>query len=300
MIKSSFDSLKLYQYYQSYHHKLIDYVLLGFDDFNEKIIHNKLVFVSDDQGINGFISGVYLEDKFYVSLVCGEHLIQEQLIMALEDHLILKNIKSIWIHFFNPVNLAWYPKKNVTHPGVQGLVYNGQLHQIYTKLGYQDHSIQDTYYQDLKDFIKKDTSVKQASHIEFYDYKKHKGLSEFAHKIGVKDWTNTILLNQEKDKPLPLLLALNKGKIIGFTGPLFKEDSGRGYFAGIGLLKEYRGQGFGKALFYRLCQELYDIGADYMTFFTGRNNPAKYIYMSSGFKVVKSFVTMKKILREAR
>ncbi len=48
--------------------------------------------------------------------------------------------------------------------------------------------------------------------------------------------------------------------------------------------------------FYSLCHELKNLGAEYMTLFTGKNNPAKYIYLNAGFKVVKQFALLKKEL----
>ena len=85
-------------------------------------------------------------------------------------------------------------------------------------------------------------------------------------------------------------------EVVGFTGPLRKENNGRGYFAGIGVLSSHQGKKLGKTLFYRLCEELKLLGSDYMTLFTGRNNNAKYIYKQAGFEVVKSFMILKKFL----
>jgi hypothetical protein len=39
------------------------------------------------------------------------------------------------------------------------------------------------------------------------------------------------------------------------------------------------------------------MGASYMTFFTGLDNPARYIYLGAGFQVAQSFADMKKDLK---
>lgn len=47
----------------------------------------------------------------------------------------------------------------------------------------------------------------------------------------------------------PVIIAEHNGKAVGFTGPIHVQESGRGYFAGIGVHSEYRKYGLGKALF---------------------------------------------------
>ena len=44
-------------------------------------------------------------------------------------------------------------------------------------------------------------------------------------------------------------------------------------------------------------KHLKEMGASYMTFFTGLDNPARYIYLGAGFQVAQSFADMKKELK---
>jgi ribosomal protein S18 acetylase RimI-like enzyme len=298
MILKTFDGTKLYQYYENYVKRQTHYVLLDKDAFMSQIVHDKIVFVSYGQEINGFISACLDKDKAYISLLFGQKDVQEALYKTMEETLLSLDVKTVWIHFFNPVKLPWYPLKDVVHPAIQGVVYQSDLYKVYEKLGFKEHSIQETYYQDLSGFKFNYKDIKHSNQVEFYDPEKHHGLTEFAHQIGVDDWKNTILFNEKAIQPQPLLVALDDQKVVGFTGPIIKEPSQRGYFAGIGILDSYRNRGLGKALFYRLCHELKQVGAAYMTFFTGVNNSAKYIYLRAGFKVVERFATMKKNLRE--
>ena len=86
------------------------------------------------------------------------------------------------------------------------------------------------------------------------------------------------------------------GLVIGFSGPLKVQKSMRGYFTGIGIHSEYRGYGAGSVLFSALCKHLKDLGAHYMTLFTGENNPARHIYEREGFQIVRSWADMRKDL----
>ncbi len=295
MIGSKYDLTELYEYYQDYLQMKTKLVLLDKEDFLKKIIEEKIVFVSKDMCINGFLSANLVGDRAYVTLVFGNEDVQEELIKTLEETVVSIGIFEIWFHFFNPTNLAWYPKPNIIHPGIQGVILDSILYQILRQLGYTDNSYQQTFYQDLKEFDMSDYSFKPSRfRIDFYDSSKHQGLTDFARKIGVKSWHDEIMYNQNLEKPLPLLVALDENLVVGFTGPLKVESNGRGYFAGIGILEEYRKNGIGKLLFYNLCQELKNLGSKYMTFFTGTTNPARYIYLSAGFHIVETFVTMKK------
>ena len=53
----------------------------------------------------------------------------------------------------------------------------------------------------------------------------------------------------------------------------------------------------GGVLFSVLCRSLKEIGASYMTLFTGETNPARYIYQSAGFKIVKTWADMEKKIK---
>lgn len=297
MIKTNYSNTELYSFYKDYTIQKTHLVLLDDKEFNDKLIEGKIVFVSHNDKLDGFISCNIVGKKAYISLVYGEETIILELLKTLEKFLSGSGVFEILIHFFNPVKLAWNPKPNVVHPAIQGVVLNSKLYKIYQKLGYIDYSIQQTYYQDITSFnLAKKINNKNDYKIEFYNKKIHKGLFEFSENIGVESWHEEIIHNENLEKPLPLLVALDKNKVIGFTGPIKVENNLRGYFAGIGMLEKYRRMGIGKSLFFRLCEELKNIGAQYMTFFTGTQNPARYIYLDAGFKVVETFVTMKKLL----
>ena len=86
----------------------------------------------------------------------------------------------------------------------------------------------------------------------------------------------------------------DKGRIVGWTGAMWNEASGRGHFDGIAILSDYRNRGLGKALFSNLALYNKNNGAKFMTFYTGLTNYARYIYMGAGFKIVQSFCFMTK------
>ena len=284
----------LFAFYKEYTLKYTDYVLLDKDEFNNKIIKDAILYGYFEKCVlEGFISLQKTPDKTYVTLLYGVEAIQNELLQHIETDA----SKEIWFHFFNPKTLSWYPLENKTHPGKPGVELNTVLYQLLLKRGYVVNSIQELYYLDLSDFKGKNTlySSKNLS-IDYYNPKIHSGYEAFARNIDAPHWEEVLLNNIHRGKSLPMLVALDNLNVIGFAGPLKVEDSHRGYFAGIGILKEYRGLKLGKYLFNNLCLELKNIGAKYMTLFTGEKNLAKYNYMKARIKVVRQFATMKKIL----
>ena len=89
------------------------------------------------------------------------------------------------------------------------------------------------------------------------------------------------------------------GLVVGYTGPLSVTGTpGRGNFCGIGVRTEYRGRGIGKPVFCEMCARHKGGGADFMSLYTGEDNPARNIYESAGFRIVRSFADMRKVLKK--
>ena len=54
--------------------------------------------------------------------------------------------------------------------------------------------------------------------------------------------------------------------------------------------------GLGTLLFYRLLDREKQVGAQYMSLFTGEDNHARFIYLGAGFRIVRRFGVMLKEL----
>ncbi len=94
--------------------------------------------------------------------------------------------------------------------------------------------------------------------------------------------------------PRPMLVATHEGKIVGFTGPVDKQDSGRGYFTGICTDPLYERRGIATVLFNLLMRAFVDEGAAFSTLFTGDTNHAQRLYLRTGFTIVRRFALMTK------
>jgi len=285
---------------------------------------NLLAYQGDT--VIGFAHGVYLPEKRtgYVTMVmvAPEHrhhgvgtALYQQLEQGLRDadsaHHGGAEPKpdapaNLDIIFFNPINLEWIVPGTAghDHPNSPGVDLAGAGYGFFKRQGFRDLALQNSYYRKLASYeltpeIKNKIAELKSKGIEitYYDPEKHYGFTELFDDLGNELWRETIIGNVESPGGGdPVLIVSDNGKIVGFTGPLRVQPSKRGYFAGIGVHSDYRKLGAGKVLFASLCQGLKDMGADYMTLFTGETNPARRMYEANGFEIVKSWMDMRKPL----
>lgn len=282
------------------------------EDENFKIVSFKAVINSK---IVGFSSGVLYPSRntFYITMILveknyryqgvGEKLYAELEKEWLKDESILK----VDLIFSNPVNLIWTVPRtnNHEHPNAPGVDFKSDAYLFFKNLGFRDFVYQNSYYRKISDYeyseniLNKIAKAKEENlTTDFYKYGEHIGLEELMTNLNSESWEKEILSHvREKKEKNTLLVALDGNKVIGFTGPIHRQDNGRGYFAGIGIHSDYRGRGVGTLLFSKLCMEFKNIGVEYMTLFTGKSNPARNIYERENFKIVRSWANMRKEVR---
>lgn len=279
-------------------------------------VNNVLV---QDGGIIGFASGAYKAGTAvgYVTfvLVDGAHRRRgagTALLHAVEEGLAAAATRengkpaSLEARFFNPVTLEWVVPGSPghDHPNAPGVDVAGKGYLFLKNNGYRDVDHENAYYRRLEGFAHSPAIARslealgqQGIEITRYDPARHTGLAELLDDLGSEDWRNILLSNAARpDGGRPLLIVAHGARVCGFAGPLDVQPSGRGYFAGIGVHSAYRQRGAGKALFSCLCMNLQDIGAQFMTLFTGESNPARNIYESAGFRIVKCWAGMRKTM----
>ena len=251
-------------------------------------------------------------DLGYVTFVlvdpaCRRRGVGSAILAALEDWLrSFPSIAKINLNFFNPINLEWIipGTPGHDHPNAPGVDALSPALPFFEAHGYTETARQYSYYRTLEGFellpkIAERRAALEAkgTTITYYDPAKHYGLNELFDNLGNEDWREKIMSNVNSENPYPVLIVQREGRVGGFAGPLYVQPSGRGYFAGIGIHSEFRGGGAGSVLFSALCQGLHDIGATFMSLFTGRENVARTIYESAGFVVVHEWACMRKVLQ---
>lgn len=98
--------------------------------------------------------------------------------------------------------------------------------------------------------------------------------------------------------PRTLLTATRGEEIIGFTGPVDLQQSGRGWFTGICTDPLWGGRGIGTVLFHLLLEEFRQEGADFCSLFTGAENHAQKIYLRAGLRPAARWAVMSQPLAD--
>lgn len=226
----------------------------------------------------------------------------------------------------SPVPVPWHlPKNKLTHnciPGVpkQGIGRSWLLHMGFTGEGSSvvmarkfNRTKDPRGRVVLRDDILKDPSIQvkewaPGDPTEVDTLCDHVGSDYWRHvlKTELKAWhSNTPNEDpalwpdgRRPNGPRPLIVAIADNRIVGFTGPLDLQESGRGWFTGICVDPDYGRRGVGETLFNRLLKRFEDMGADHITLYTGENNPARHIYERAGLKVAVQTYSMGLALKE--
>lgn len=295
------------------------------ESFVKKFLDNPFfdfngTFVAEEDGkIIGFANAIMKNDgkpasetPGYVTCVAVDKQHQRQgigseLLKALEAYLKAAGKTIIRLLFFNPINLEWIVPgtKDHDHPNAPAVPFNSPFYFLLMANGYIiGGQQQDSYHLNIVNYElpkkvvdKNAENAKDGYTIEIYDEKKHHGFKELFEALNNPGWHEATMSNLAKEKPDPMLVVQKDGEILGWTGPLFTQESGRGYFAGIGVHPNTQGRGLGKSLFCELVYQSKLNGAKFMTLFTGSENPARNIYLYAGFKIVQSFAILRKDLK---
>lgn len=267
-------------------------------------------FVMEEMGrVCGFISGCAGDAQTgYISCVLLEQAQDTRentglLIRRLEDAFRESGRTHIGVSFFNPVRLPWVvpETENHQHNNMPGVPVDAPLYGWMQDLGYQTISLECGMYYDLSRHTtpgwveeKALEMAKRGYTVASYDPQCHRGLEEMVNSLGNPVWSSEIPAAAAAG--LDLLVGLKDDICAGFTGPVYPEETGRGYLSGVAVAPPYERNGLGTLLFYRLLQREREVGSRYMSIFTGDTNPAREIYQKAGFRVVRTFAVMRKEL----
>lgn len=201
----------------------------------------------------------------------------------------------------NPVNLDWVV------PGTPGHEHNNmpgcdelcQGYPFLQKLGYEPKAHAVSMYLNLASYEKSPVVEEKRQALAdmgiiagLYDVSSHCSFDGMCDRVGSEYWRSVLQQETNAVNPRPILAATCNGEIVGFTGPVDKQENGRGWFTGICTDPLYEKKGIASVLFNDLMVEFIKVGAAYSTLFTGTDNHAQRLYLRTGFKPVRHFSVM--------
>ena len=249
-------------------------------------------------GVRGYLSCVILEDE-YNNLENTKALLD-----ALEASFRTAGKTEAAVTCFNPVRLPWIipGTPGHQHNNMPGIAKDIPLYDCMLQLGYSEAGTEQAMYAPMTEFeipaeLSETEKKLNASgrYVDYYREGEHTGLDEMVESLNNTMWSAEIPASGHSG--MKLLVGLEGNTVTGFAGPVYPEETGRGYFAGIAVGPKFRGRGYGKLLFYKLCRAERECGARYMSLFTGTDNPARYIYAGAGFEARRYFAIMIKELK---
>ncbi len=224
----------------------------------------------------------------------------------------------------NPVNLDWHipGTPGHDHNNAPGVDVDGTGLPFFKALGFEETAREIAMYLDLKKYqpwveleSRRQMLAENGIFTGRYDPELNYDYDTLCDRVGSEYWRSVIrselacYREQRPNKdirfipngkvpagPRPMLVATHDRHIVAFTGPVDKQESGRGWFCGIFTDPTYERKGIASVLFNLLMQEFIEEGAEFSTLFTGENNPAQKIYKRAGFTVRRTFAQMKRSL----
>jgi len=227
------------------------------------------------------------------------------LLAAFENHFAAMGKKTFAVSSTCPINLDW------VIPGTPGHEHNNMPGMdeecagfaFLKNRGYAVAVREVAMYLNLAEYEKKPAVEEKRAELAaqgiiagLYDTKLNAGFDGMCDRVGSEYWRQVLREETAKENPRPILAAVHEGQIVGFTGPVDRQENGRGWFTGICTDPLYEKRGIAGVLFNDLMGEFIKAGAAYSTLFTGTDNHAQRLYLKTGFRPARYFAIMKKVL----
>ena len=253
----------------------------------------------DESNTPGFIT---------LLLVAPEHRnkgIGSALLARLEDEFRRLGKKNLDVSFLSPINLDWLipGTPGHGHNNMPGMDTDSMGYGFLTRKGYRTTVCEVAMYLNLSDYQKSDIVEEKRKALKeqgiiagLYDPNEKCEWDGMCDRVGSEYWRKVLKDELSSPSPRPILAARTNGHIVGFTGPVDVEESGRGWFTGICTDPLYEQRGIATVLFNDLMGEFIKAGAQFSSLFTGTDNHAQRLYLRTGFRPARQFANMRKEL----
>lgn len=302
------------------------YKPISAETFREKFLGNanywpELSLVAETEGkvvgfVNGVMKKVFLPKQnaentpgyltcIFVARANRRQGVGSALMEALEQRMRVHGKKNVMCHGDNPINLDWTIPGTPGHdhnnapgmdeacagyPFLQARGYVPRYHEVAMYLNLQDYRAPEDLAQ------KRQKLADEGIYTGFYDVAWNYEYNGIFDRVGSEYWRKVFQDEIASPHPRPILVAAHDGAICGFTGPVDKQPSGRGWFTGICTDPLFEKRGIASVLFNLLMQAFIAEGAAFSTLFTGKEAHARRVYERAGLRAARYFAIMEKHL----
>ena len=242
------------------------------------------------------------------------------LLRAFADRMRTRGAKTLFISSLNPVNLDWHIPETPGHDhnNMPGADAESAGYPFLLRCGFSVRYREVAMYMNLADCRASSQAEEIRERLQSegiytgpYDAAWNCGFDLMCDHVGSDYWRDVLRTEIEAWKtgkpnadprmwadgippkgPSTLLTAVHEGQIVGFTGPVDLQKSGRGWFTGICTDPAYERRGIATVLFSLLMAEFVREGARFSTLFTGLDNHARRVYERAGMRPARQFHLM--------
>ncbi len=246
--------------------------------------------------------------------------IGKALLSALKARMKERGARALYISSLNPVNLDWRipGTPGHDHNNMPGLDTGCAGCGFFPRQGFAEKHREVSLYMDLSDYRLPAEVPKlqrrladEGIYTGPYDAAWNCAFDGMCDRVGSDYWRDVLRTETAAWKagkpnqdarfwadgicpagPRTLLTAVHEGRIVGFTGPVDRQQSGRGWFTGICTDPLYERRGIATVLFNLLMQAFVEEKAAFTTLFTGADGHAQKIYRGAGLRPVREFALM--------
>ncbi len=290
---------------------------------------DSLFLAAEENGeLIGFVLANVAEKGIYLTLIIVKHNHRNKgtgkaLVLKLESLAKEKGFDTLLIDHMNPAELGWrIPESRRTHNKIPGVYNKSQALRFFKSSGFCATHEETAMYRELDGFTMPDEifSVIASLEREGIEVGELKNFdvefNRLCDNVKSEYWRNSIAseIRAHKEnrgnsdprffadgtppkKPRKILAAVYEGRMVGFTGPVDLQKDKRGWFTGLCVDPGFGRRRIGEALFNLLLDAFKNENAEFVSLYTGSNNPAKKIYLRAGLKPAAQFVAMKKNLK---
>ena len=227
---------------------------------------------------------------------------------------------TLYISSLNPVSLAWRipGTPGHDHNNMPGLDTGCAGWGFFLRRGFEEKYREAAFYRDLAGYrlpeeiqAMQDRLLREGIRTGAWRPSWGNGFDGMCDRVGSEYWRDVLTTEitawktgqsnaderfwpdgRRPGGPRTLLTAVCRGQIVGFTGPVDRQESGRGWFTGICTDPLFERHGIATVLFNLLMDAFVQEGAAFTTLFTGLNSHARKVYERAGLRPVREFALM--------